>query len=157
MRKQDWAPSSLRRKINKITQAYEFLEGALGRQPSEEEVAKHLEMGVSDLGAALEKSHIFNLLYFEDFLTESYAGGDVEQSDEYTPEAQTEKKETHRILASMIDNLPERERLVVTLYYYEELTLKEIAAVLGVTESRVSQIHSKLLAKLRVKLQEEFN
>lgn len=156
MRKQDWAPSSLRRKINKISQAFEVLEGNLGRAPKEIEVAQYLNMNESELSGALEKSHIFNLLYFEDFLTESYAGSDMVQMEEYTPPAQVEKKELKEILADMIDSLPEKERLVITLYYYEELTLKEIAAILGVTESRISQIHSKVLMKLRTKMQEEF-
>lgn len=154
MRKQDWAPSSLRRKINQIGQAFETMEVRLGRPVTEEEVADSLSIGVGDLRATLEKAHIFNLLYFEDYLTDSYNGMDLVRSEDDTPSESLDKKEMNRILADIIDELPRNEKTVVTLYYYEELTLKEIAKVLHVTESRVSQIHSKLLMKLRSKLGE---
>ena len=156
MRKQDWAPSSLRRKINRISSAYTDLEMEFHRPATDDEVARHLEMDVDDVRKTLDKTYIFNVLYFEDFLTDSYADCELTQSTEEAPAVQAEKKELAEILGKMIDDLPQNERTVVTLYYFEELTLKEIAQVLKVTESRVSQIHSKVLAKLRERLQRTF-
>ncbi|MEL7608377.1 MAG: FliA/WhiG family RNA polymerase sigma factor [Bacillota bacterium] len=154
MRKQDWAPSSLRRKIQAITDAYGEMETALSRAPTDEEVAEHLNMDVDKLQGILGKSHMFNVLYFEQMLTEDdYTIGHMLKDKDDTPEEKLEKKELKEILGEAIESLPEKERLVITLYYYEELTLKEIASVLGVSESRASQIHSKVMLKLRSKMQ----
>jgi RNA polymerase sigma factor for flagellar operon FliA len=152
MRKQDWAPSSLRIKINRINQATEKLEYTLGRQPTEREIADSLDMSVTEVQKVLEKTHIFNLMYFEDIATDSIPSKNLLDSEDNNPATLMQNKETSRILAEMIDSLPERERLVISLYYYEEMTLKEIAGILKVTESRVSQIHSKVLAKMGYKL-----
>lgn len=148
MRKSDWAPSSLRRKINSINQAMEKLEMEHGRSVSEEEIASSLGMSESEVTEALEKSYIFNIMHFEDMLSDTWTSIPSDENNE-NPSAYIEGQELKRILAEMIDGLNEKERIVVSLYYYEEMTLKEIAAVLGVTESRVSQIHSKILMKLR--------
>ena len=154
MRKLDWASASLRRKITRINEVYAELEHQLGRHVTDDEVAQHMEMNVDDLRATLEKSYMFNLVYFEDSLSDGHSVYDVVQSEEDTPEISMEKNELKSILAQAIDTLMENERLVITLYYFEELMLKEIAAILGVTESRVSQIHSKVLLKLKDRLQQ---
>lgn len=156
MRRQDWAPSSYRRKINRITEAYRDLEALLARSPSEQEVAQKLGMPVSDLQKVLETTHTFNIMYFEDIISESSSIDELSLSDEASPSDQVEQKELIATLGRLIDSLSEKERTVVSLYYYEELTLKEIAQVLGVSESRVSQIHSKILIKLKGKLQKEY-
>lgn len=151
IRKQDWAPSSLRRKIKAISTAYTDLENKLFRMPNDREVAVYLGMKEEDLQKTMRKSHIFNILHFEGMLTEnSFSIGNLPDNREST-EQQIEKEEMKMVLGDMIDSLPEKERLVITLYYFEEMTLKEIAGVLGVTESRISQIHSKVLLKLRAK------
>lgn len=156
MRKQDWAPSSYRRKINRVSEAYRDLEASLARTPSEQEVAQRLEMSVSDLQKVLETTHTFNIMYFEDIVSESSSIDELSLSDDASPSEQLEQQELISTLGKLIDELSEKERTVVSLYYYEELTLKEIAQVLGVSESRVSQIHSKILIKLKGKLQKEF-
>ena len=156
MRKQDWAPSSYRRKINKVGEAYRELEAALSRFPTEQEVADHLAMPLNELQKVLETTHTFNIMYFEDIVSETSSIDELSLSDETSPSDQIERQELIETMGRLIDELSEKERMVVSLYYYEELTLKEIAEVLGVSESRVSQIHSKILIKLKAKLQKEF-
>lgn len=154
MRKQDWAPSSLRRKIQAISDAYGEMETSLSRTPTDDEVANYLNMEVDKLQSILGKTHMFNVLYFEQMLSEDdYTIGHMLKDKDDSPEDKLEKKELKEILGEVIESLPEKERLVVTLYYYEELTLKEIASILGVSESRASQIHSKVILKLRTKMQ----
>ncbi len=151
MRKQDWAPLSVRNKIKKVGKAYSELEAQRGRSVTDEEVAAYLEMSVSDLQKTLEDSYTANILYLDEALPNLEAERMAdEQGDEVS--ARFERKELNDTIARFIDELNEKERLVITMYYYEEMTLREIGMVLGVTESRVSQIHSRVLLKLRAKL-----
>ena len=153
IRKQDWAPSSLRRKIKAISNAYSELESKLCREPTDGEVARHLDMPEEELHSTLGKSQMFNIIHFEEMVQSDAAWEHTIQSQESTLEEVVENREMVEILGKIIDNLPEKEKLVITLYYYEEMTLKEIAEVLGVSESRVSQIHSKVVMKMRSKMQ----
>jgi RNA polymerase sigma factor for flagellar operon FliA len=153
MRSQDWASPSLRKKINAITTAFETFESKKPGQVVDKEVADSLEMPVEQMHKILNQAHMFNVVNFEDALTSGGADKDVRTQEEATPEEELLKKEKKQIIADVIDDLPEKDRLVVTLYYYEGLLLKEIAEILKVTESRVSQIHSKVLSKMKVKLQ----
>lgn len=152
IRKQDWAPSSLRRKIKAIGNAYYELENSLCREPTDREVADHLEMGEEEMQDALGKSQMFNIIHFEEMIQNDIWEQGIQTGLE-SLEEQVENKEMVEILGNMIDNLPEKERIVITLYYYEEMTLKEVAGILGVSESRVSQIHSKAVMKIRTKMQ----
>jgi RNA polymerase sigma factor for flagellar operon FliA len=152
MRRQDWAPVSLRKKIKTVSAAISELEERFGRPASEEEIAEHLGMEVPELLKTLEDAQTLNILYIEELKSGGDAGREPGGSEGDTVSAQYERQELREIIASLIEGLPENERLVVTLYYYEEMTMKEIAMTLGVTEPRVSQIHSKVLAKLRGKL-----
>jgi RNA polymerase sigma factor for flagellar operon FliA len=152
MRRQDWAPVSLRKKIKTVSYAINTLEDRLGRQPTEEEIASFLGMGVPDLLKTLEATQTLNILYIEELKASSDSGRELSDGEGDTVSAKYEKKELKEIIARLIETLPENERLVITLYYYEEMTMKEIAMTLGVTEPRVSQIHSKVLAKLMGKL-----
>jgi RNA polymerase sigma factor FliA len=152
MRRQDWAPVSLRKKIKTVSYAINTLEERLGRQPTEEEIAKFLGVDVPELMKTLEATQSLNILYIEELKTGSETGRECGSSASDVVSSQYEKKEMKEIIAKLIETLPENERLVITLYYYEEMTMKEIAMTLGVTEPRVSQIHSKVLAKLRGKL-----
>ena len=152
IRKQDWAPSSLRRKIKAISNAYSELESKLCREPTDGEVARHLDMPEEELHSTLGKSQMFNIIHFEELLqNDTWEQGIINQGASL--EEEVESREMVDMLGGIIDNLPEKEKLVITLYYYEEMTLKEIAEVLGVSESRVSQIHSKAVMKMRNKLQ----
>ena len=153
MRSQDWASPSLRKKISAITNAYEHYENQCLSEPLDQLVAESLEMPVEHVQKILAQSHMFNLVNFEDALNSINPEAEIRNKDENTPEDELLDKEKKELLTEVIDALPEKERLVITLYYYEGLLLKEIADILQVTESRVSQIHSKVLAKMRMKLE----
>jgi len=153
IRKQDWAPSSLRRKIKAISNAYYELENKLNREPTDQEVAEHLYMSEADLQSTLGKAQMFNVVHFEEMVQDDSAWEQIAQQQRDSLEEEVESREMVKILGGFIDNLPEKERLVITLYYYEEMTLREIAEVMGVSESRISQIHSKAVMKLRTKMQ----
>ena len=152
IRRQDWAPISLRQKIKRIEEGYGALESNLGRVPSEQEVSDYLGIGVEDVKKTLDESHTFNLVALDELLADRIKSDHMLASDRDNPEISYEDKELRRIMAEMIDTLPERERIVISMYYTDELTLKEIGGVLGVSESRVSQIHSKALLALRTKM-----
>ena len=153
MRSQDWASPSLRKKINAITSAYEAYESQSPGRPSDRDVADSLGMRVEQVQKILTQTHMFNLVNFEDALNSGSPDSEIGNKDENIPEDELLEKEKKELLTQVIEALPEKERLVITLYYYEGLLLKEIADILQVTESRVSQIHSKVLAKMRAKLQ----
>ena len=153
MRSQDWASPSLRKKISAITNAYETFENQNPGKPADKAVADSLNMPVEQVHKILTQTHMFNLVNFEDALSSSNPESEIKTPDENTPEDELLKKEKKEMLIEVIDALPEKERLVITLYYYEGLLLKEIADILQVTESRVSQIHSKVLTKMRTKLE----
>jgi len=153
MRAQDWASPSLRKKISAINAAYETFESKDPEGPVDQQVADSLGMPVEQVHKVLNQTHMFNLINFEDALGTANPEAEIRNRDEKTPEDELLEKEKKAVLVEVIDELPEKERTVITLYYYEGLLLKEIADILNVTESRVSQIHSKVLAKMRVKLE----
>jgi len=152
LRKLDWVPRNVRSKVKEIRECFEALEKKNGRQAAEEEVAEELNMGIDELQQLLFVSHTFQVVALDDQLVNAVGKINGSISDESTPEQHYEEKELKEILTQLLNQLSERERMVMTLYYYEELTLKEIGKVLGVTESRVCQIHSKALMILRSKL-----
>ncbi|MCL2082109.1 MAG: FliA/WhiG family RNA polymerase sigma factor [Oscillospiraceae bacterium] len=154
IRKQDWAPVNLRQKIKKIEEAYDYLELQLGRIPNEKEVAEHLKMQTDEVQKALDDSHTFNLVALDELFVERL--GAMPLSDEGNPDTLCDEKEVKRIMAEVIDTLSETEKLVISMYYYDELTMREIAEVFGVCESRVSQIHAKTLMIMRNKMTKAF-
>ena len=134
---------------------YELRE-QLKREPNKSELAAHLDISEAALNKALEKERTFRIMYFEDMANENE---DWEQSVpcmDASPEETVERSALIEILGGAIDNLQEKERLVVSLYYYEEMTQKEIAQVLGVTESRVCQIRTAAVNKLKSALKHEW-
>ena len=152
MRLQDWAPASMRKKINAIACVYEQAETDPGIDATDEYVARRLDMSVDQVQKILAQSHMFNLMNFEDTVNAANAINSAAVEEKSLPENRLLDKELKQTLVHLIDSLPEKERLVITLYYYEGLLLKEIADILEVTESRVSQIHSKVLLRLKAKL-----
>ena len=158
LRAMDWVPRSVRSRAREIESAYVALENRLRRVPSDNEVAEYMGISPKDLAEILTKLSYTSVVSFE----ELWVGGDREDGqsvlgsikDETAedPVAIVESEEIKTILAEAIDRLPEREKTVVALYYYEGLTLKEIGTVLGVTESRVSQLHTKAVLRLRGRL-----
>jgi len=151
MRRLDPIPVNIRSKLKKIENAFEILEHEKGRTVSDEEVAEYLNISVKELEKTLEDSHHFNILYLDEMISDTISDSEDLSSGNELYES-FEREELKNAIIEEIDKLPEKERIVINLYYYDELTLKEIALVLGLTESRISQIHSKVLIKLRSKL-----
>ena len=154
IRRMDWVPRSLRQKHKQVENAITKLEDELGRSPTDEELSEELGLGLDETGELLRKASIHSLVSLDDFLDQHYEKSHVAlvTNDSDSPEAQTEERERKHKLAETIDSLKEKEKLVITLYYYEGLTLKEISSIMNVTESRVSQIHTKAISRLQVKL-----
>jgi len=159
LRSLDWVPRSVRHHSRLLEKAYIELENKLRRVPTDEEVAEKLEITVVELQSWLTKISYTSIAALEDVWI---SGGEkdeklslidtVEDTSAVNPSEVFEISEMKNILASAIDYLPEREKTVVALYYYEGLTLREIGEVLGVTESRVSQLHTKAIIRLKAKL-----
>lgn len=158
MRKMGRVPESVYRNARRIEKVSQELSLELGRIPSDQEIADALGISLETYYAWVQDIAGSTPLSLDSFYT--FADGEesitlmdaLPDSKEIDPLTITEKQEMIHALAAAIDSLSETERLVLTLYYYEELTLKEIGEVLGVTESRVSQIHAKTILKLRGKL-----
>ncbi len=155
----DWIPRSVRYKAREVEKAYAALEGRLHRTPSEAEVAAELGIGVEDLHTIFSQVSFVNVVALDELITASGERGDklslvdtLEDTKAEDPVQAFETEEIKYLLARAINTLPEREKIVVTLYYYEGLTLAEIGQVLGVTESRICQMHTKAVLQLRAKL-----
>ena len=149
VRKGDWAPRSVHRNTRMVSDAMRAVEARLGRDAKDHEVAVELDMSLEEYYAILSDTAGSKLFSFDDLL-EAGAPADVQGGEEPLSGLQDER--FRAALVEAIDGLPERERLLLSLYYDEELNLKEIGAVLGVSESRVSQLHSQCAARLRAKL-----
>jgi RNA polymerase sigma factor FliA len=157
----DWIPRSVRHKAREVERAYAELEGELRRTPTEAEVAKRLGIKVSDLHHIFSQVSYVNVVALDELLSVGGEKGDsltlgdtLEDKGAEDPVLAFEGEETKYLLARAINQLPEREKIVVTLYYYEGLTLAEIGQVLGVTESRICQMHTKAVLQLRAKIAE---
>src|ERR1700759_3188775 len=155
----DWIPRSVRYKAREVEKAYAALEARLHRTPSEAEVAEELGLKLEDLHAIFSQVSFVNVIALDELLNVGGDRGDklslvdtLEDTKAEDPVAAFETEETKYLLARAINTLPEREKIVVTLYYYEGLTLAEIGQVLGVTESRICQMHTKAVLQLRAKL-----
>ena len=160
LRSIDWVPRSIRSKARSIERAYSKLENELQRTPGDDEVADELEMTESELAQTLSQISFVGLVALDELLTVggersgSSTLGDTVADRAHDPVAAFELGEMKHVLADAINRMPDRERLVLTLYYYEALTLSEIGDVLGVTESRVCQIHTKAILQLRSRMVE---
>jgi RNA polymerase sigma factor for flagellar operon FliA len=157
----DWIPRSVRYKAREVEKAYAALESRLHRTPTEAEVAGELGIALEDLHAIFSQVSFVNVIALDELLNVGGERGDklslvdtLEDTKAEDPVAVFETEETKYLLARAINTLPEREKIVVTLYYYEGLTLAEIGQVLGVTESRICQMHTKAVLQLRGKLSE---
>ena len=152
LRENDWLPRSVRRNMRRIEEAMHVLEHQQGRAPTEAELAALLEMPLEDYQRMLQDARGHQLVYLEDFSDEDGESYFERYLTDYknNPLALLEDADLQTRLVEAIASLPEREKLVMGLYYDEELNLREIGEVLGVTESRVCQIHSQAVARLRV-------
>ncbi len=160
IRKQDWIPRRVRANAKKISDTYNELSSQLMREPTNEEVAQALGITVDKLekyNCEISNSVVYS---FEELIQNVSQMGSVLESstlDDITPEKKTLKNEMREVLKEAIDELSERERLVVSLYYYENLNLSDIAKVLDISIQRVSQINSKAIAKLKEKMNSYIN
>jgi RNA polymerase sigma factor FliA len=159
LRALDWVPRSVRSRARDIERAIAELESKLGRAPDDEEIAAKVGITTGELEASLTEISRSSIAALDELWTMSGEGGDqvslldtIEDIDGPDPQDALAQTELREALGEAIARLPEREKLVVTLYYYEELTLREIGEVLGVTESRVSQLHTKAVLRLKSRL-----
>ena len=151
LRENDWLPRQLRRELRRIETTINQLEHSLGRVPAESELADALGLSLEEYQKTLQDARGHQLVYFEDF------GGDDDEDflerhftdDDANPANILEDRNTKEMLVKAIEHLPERERMMMALYYEQELNLREIGEVMGVTESRVCQLHSQAIARLR--------
>jgi RNA polymerase sigma factor for flagellar operon FliA len=157
LRSIDWVPRSVRAKARSLEKAYGILEAKLHRAPTDAELAEELDMSDTQLQTAFGQISFIGLVALDETLSggergESMSLGDTVADATPGPMAVYEVEEMRHILADAINGMPEREKVVLTLYYYEGLTLAEIGEILGVTESRVCQIHTKSVIHLRSKI-----
>lgn len=152
IREMDWVPRSLRQKSKELEKAYWDVENELGRSASDEDIAKKLKISLADFYKLINDVNVSSMISLEDFLEQNYEIGNCSQNKTEIPEHEAELSEVRDILEDSIIKLPEKEKMVLTLYYYEELTLKEISAIMKVSESRISQLHTKAILRLRSKL-----
>jgi len=158
LRALDWVPRSVRSRARDIERTIAELESRLGRAPSDEEIAGRLGLSQDELDESLSDISRTSIAALDELWTVS-AGGDqislidtIEDAQGKDPISALASTEMREAIGEAISGLPEREKLVITLYYYEELTLREIGEVLGVTESRISQLHTKAVLRLKARL-----
>jgi RNA polymerase sigma factor for flagellar operon FliA len=159
LRAMDWVPRSVRARAREIERAIAELERKLMRSPTDEEIAARIGVTTEELEGSLTEISRTSIAALDELWTTSGSGGDtvalidtIEDTAGPQPTTALDLSEQKEALGDAIARLPEREKLVVTLYYYEELTLREIGEVLGVTESRVSQLHTKAILRLKARL-----
>lgn len=164
LRAQDWVPRSIRQKSRDLQKTYTKLENELGRMPYDDEVCDELGINIEEFEKMLSEVTPTTIISLEEALPDR--GSDskqlclidtLEDPGSENPLKQLGFVEVKAILKKTIEDLPEKEKLVIALYHFEELTLKEIGVVLDISESRVSQIHSKTILKLRSKLLQKIN
>jgi len=160
LRSRDWFPRSARAKARKIQEVTRKLEYEMGRYPDEEEVAREMNMDLDSYLSMLRSCGNLSVVSIEDM---SEAVGESRDKvigyvldDDENPERYAEFYEVERILGAEIDRLSERQRMVLTLYYHEDMNMKEIARTLGVTEARVCQIHAQAVNNLRPAMEKHF-
>lgn len=152
IRHMDWIPRSTRQKYKKIEEAIAKLQKQYGNELTDEHIANELELTLDEYSKLIGEVTTYSIVSLEEKLEDNSNFDIASASSEFQPEDNYTDKEIKRILAETIDNLPEKEKKVMQLYYYSELTYKEIAEILSISESRVSQIHTKAVAKLRISL-----
>jgi len=154
IREMDWVPRSLRQKNKELEKVYVEIENKLGHSASDKDVADKMGISLDEFYKLINDVSVSSMVSLEEFLEQNYEiGVDLPNtSKEDRPENYVEMNELKDILGDAINKLPEKEKTVVSLYYFEELTLKEISAIMKVSESRISQLHTKAILRLRGKL-----
>ncbi|TAN46402.1 MAG: RNA polymerase sigma factor FliA [Methylococcaceae bacterium] len=154
IRRADWAPRSVHRKYRQVSEAMQMIERQTGREARDSEVAEYMGIGLSEYHHILQDGMACRIFSIEEMFEEGDQQWEHSAGVDGGPMQILEQEGFQAALAESIDALPEREKLVVALYYDEELNLKEIGEVLGVSESRVCQIHSQAMLRLRARMQD---
>lgn len=154
IRKMDWIPRTIRQKQKRIDAASKDIEATLGRNATQEEIAEKLGISDDEYTDWQTQMKVTNLVSLDEYMEQGsdVANGKTTSCHFAMPEEVLEENELKQVLAQTLELLTEKERKVIELYYYEELTLKEISSILEVSESRVSQLHTKALQKMKVKM-----
>lgn len=148
VRKQDWIPRKVKSDYKVVKEAEKFLSNKLGRLPNDSEIAEYLKLGINEYNNIINNAYGTSMLSFEELLGEANVIDNATSNNYDLPEQEIESKELKKVLVRSINQLNEKEKLVISLYYKEEIKLKEIAEILNVSNSRVSQIHTSALQKL---------
>lgn len=158
IRKMDWIPRTLRQKQRQLDQAYAAIESRTGRMATDEEIAEELNISADELENWQSQTKVSNLVSLDECIEQGDVRVENVASEEFRqPERIVERNEIRETLIETLKLLTEKEKMVITLYYYEDMTLKEISRVLDVSESRVSQLHTKALQKMRTKLGDNYD
>jgi RNA polymerase sigma factor for flagellar operon FliA len=157
IRKNDWAPRSVHRKARMVAEVVRKIEHDTGRDARDQEIAKGLEVSLEDYHRLLQESSGHKVFSYDELDVESHGGAEAFTPRVKGPLEGLQSEDFKQSLADAIAGLPERERLVMTLYYDEELNLREIGSILGVSESRVCQIHSQAAIRLQSRMTEWVN
>jgi RNA polymerase sigma factor for flagellar operon FliA len=157
LRSTDWIPRSVRMKARQFERTVAALEAKLQRSPTDEEIADEMDMDVEEIRKFLGQLSLVNVVALDELLVDDDGSAPrlvdtLQDSSALDPQAMAEHGEARQLLARAVEQLPEREKVVVSLYYFEGLTLADIGRVLGVTESRICQLHTKAVLHLRTKL-----
>jgi len=158
LRELDWLPRSIRQREAQLSLAYAALESRLGRPPTDAELARHLGLTIDQLDTLAQEVALQTMQSLDETVAShawdtATVGDVVADPSAPSPEDELERQAEREMIARAIEDLPDAERTVVTLYYYEGLTLKEIGQVMGVTESRACQVHGKAMLRLRARVQ----
>lgn len=149
LRSLDWVPRSTRQKYKKFEEAMSKLQGKYGLNIDDEILAKELNMSIKELNSFLSEVSIFSIISLDERMAENSNFSVASEDYDDRPESNYIKNENKKILKDTIEKLPEREKKIIKLYYFSELTYKEISKILNVSESRVSQLHTKCIIKLK--------
>jgi len=144
IKRMDWIPNSVRKKAKILQNAYEVLEQTLGRTITDDDICKHLNISLKELEELYRETSFLHIMPLDEISDKEYLS--LANND---PEKVLEKNEIKKILANSIEKLRPEEKLVITLYYYEGLTLKEISQVMNLSQARISQIHTKAILRIR--------
>lgn len=152
VRRQDWVPRSVHRNSRRVSEAVKTIEGRTGREATDQEIADEMDISLEEYNKYLSDTAGSRLFSFEEINNQEDSAYEVPDQKAADPLAEVQESQFQASLADAISTLPEREQLVLSLYYNEELNLKEIGAILKVSESRISQILSQAAARLRGRL-----
>ena len=154
LRSLDWIPRSMRQKYKKIEAATKKLQNIFGTDIKDEELAKELGISKEELNEWLQQVSTFTIVSLDEKISENSNISIQQDQEVLTPEASLMDDETKRMLKEMVEILPEKEKRIIELYYYSELTYREIAEIMGISESRISQLHTKAITKLQTNLKD---